>query len=272
MENNKIAIITVVYNNYDILDEYFGSLQKQTNTNWELIIADLSDNRKPIKNNTIPYSLIEAKNKGYAHGVNVGLKAAIDAGLKQFVVMNSDVFFKKNFVEEISNSFEKHPHSLFGGKIYYAPNYEFHTDRYEKKDLGKVIWYAGGIVDWNHALTYHVGVDEVDTGQFNTAKETEFITGCLVCFDKNVIDEIGFWDENYFLYYEDSDYCERAKKAGLKLMYNPQIELWHKNAQSTGGSGSEMHHRFQERARVRFALKYAPLRTKLHIIKNYYLR
>ncbi len=272
MANNKIGIVTVVYNNYDILEDYMKSLHQQTNRNWELFIADLSDKRNSIKGyEDIPYTVIDAKNKGYAHGVNVGLKAAIKKGFEKFIVMNSDVFFKKDFIEEIEKTFQKYPTALFGGKIFYAPGFEFHKNRYTKADLGKVIWYAGGTVDWNHALTYHVGVDEVDKGQFDTEKETEFITGCLTCFDKQVIDTIGYWDEKYFLYYEDSDFSERAKKAGIKLIYNPAIELWHKNAQSTGGSGSEMHHRFQERARVRFALKYAPLRTKLHIIKNYYL-
>jgi GT2 family glycosyltransferase len=185
--------------------------------------------------------------------------------------MNNDVLFQSDFVDEILLSMAAHHGSLIGGKIYYAPGYEFHKDRYDKKDVGKVIWYAGGKVDWAHALTYHVGVDVVDQGQFDLELRTEFITGCLMCFDKQVIDTIGYWDEKYFMYYEDADYCERAKLKNIDLIYNPSIRLWHKNAQSTSGSGSEFHIKTQEKARVRYALKYAPLRTRFHIIKNYLL-
>lgn len=269
--NNKIAIITVLYNNYDVIQDFMTSLEKQTNRNWELFIADLSDNPQKLDGYDIPFHIIPAENKGYAHGVNVGLKEALSNGIEKFVVINDDVFFKEDFIENIALSFKKNASSVIGAKIYYAPGFEFHKDRYEKKDIGKVLWYAGGSVDWNHALTFHRGVDEVDTGQFDTKEETGFITGCLTCFDKNVVDTIGFWDDEYFLYYEDSDFCERAKRAGIKLIYDPHIILWHKNAQSTGGSGSTIHTSSQKKARLRFGLKYAPLRTKLHLLKNYLL-
>ncbi len=272
MIDNKIAIITVVYNNYTVIEDFMKSLQSQTNKDWELFIADLSDKKQPIQGYDIPFTVINGKNKGYAHGVNLGIKEAIKKNITRYVVINSDVFFKKVFIEEIQKSLNEYPNTLIGGKIYYAPGYEFHKDRYTKSDEGNVIWYAGGTVDWNHALTFHTGVDEVDKGQFNKIKETGFITGCLTCFDKNVVDRIGFWDEEYFLYYEDSDYSERAKRAGIKLIYNPDIVLWHKNAQSTGGSGSNIHQKYQEKARLRYAVKYAPLRTKLHVIKNYYFK
>src|SRR3989304_3264732 len=52
-------------------------------------------------------------------------------------------------------------------KIYFAPGFEFHKDKYPKTDLGKVIWYAGGRIDWSNIIGMHVGVDEVDIGQFN---------------------------------------------------------------------------------------------------------
>lgn len=192
-------------------------------------------------------------------------------GISNYCVINDDVYFDKEFTMDLARSFQEHNNSCFGGKIYYAPGYEFHKDKYTKEQSGKVIWFAGGTVDWAHATTGHLGVDEVDQGQFDTGGETEFITGCLFCFDKEVVDAIGFWDEEYFLYYEDADYCERAKKAEIPLIYNPNLVIWHKNAQSTDGSGSKLHQELQKKAHLRFARKYAPMRTKLHVIKNYFL-
>ena len=132
-----------------------------------------------------------------------------------------------------------------------------------------MLWYAGGSVDWHHALTPHRGVDEVDTGKYNSVEATGFINGALLLYDRFVHDTVGNWDESYFLYFEDADFCERAKRKGVPLIYDPSIMMWHKISQSTGGSGSSLHKRYQEMNRIKFCWKYGPLRTTLHLVKNY---
>lgn len=267
-----IAIITVVYKNYSILEDFLQSLAKQTNKNFRLFIADASPERKEITADGIEMTVIPIENKGYAHGVNTGIKKAQEMGIEHYCVINDDVYFQDNFTELLEKTFAEYPKTVFGGKIYYAPGYEYHKDRYTKEDLGKVIWYAGGTVDWSHATTSHRGVDEVDKKQFDAVESTEFITGCLCCFDEAVIKILGYWDEQYFLYYEDADFCERAKRNTIPLCFIPELTIWHKNAQSTGGSGSELHQKLQKKAHLRFSNKFAPFRTKLHVLKNYYLR
>lgn len=262
-----LAVVTVVYENYAASDDFLASLAKQKNKNFHLYIADLSKNKQEIKIN-LPKTILNSTNLGYAHGVNVGLKKAIADDFENFCVINNDVFFNDDFVDAALDSILHHPSSILGGKIYYAPNFEYHKTRYGKSDLGHVLWYAGGKIDWNHVMTPHRGVDEVDKGQFDNFEKTEFITGCLMCFDKKVINKIGYLDESYFLYYEDADYCIRAQKNNIDLYYDPSIVIWHKNAQSTEGAGSTFHQKYQQKNRLKFGLKYAPLRTKLHLIKN----
>lgn len=257
-----------MYRNYTILNGFFASFEKQTDKNFRIYVADLSDEKKDY-----PYppfaTLIPGDNKGYAHGVNIDIKKAVADKAAQFAVINNDVEVAPDFVAATKKSIIDHPASLIGGKIYYGAGYEYHQDRYAKADLGHVIWYAGGICDWKNAVTMHRGVDEVDKGQFDKLEPTEFITGCLTCFDAGVIDKIGLWDESYFMYYEDADYCERAKRHGVPLFYDPSIVIWHKNAASTGGSGSSLHTKYQRKNHVIFGLRYAPLRTKIHLVKNF---
>lgn len=267
---NNIALITVVYQNYEVIKDLFSSLLKQNNNNYHLIISDLSDNKEKIVTDSLPVTIINSKNLGYAHGVNIALKTAIDHNFSLFSILNNDTYVSNNFIETVGLSLRKYPSTIIGGKIYYAPGFEYHKSRYNKRDLGKVIWYAGGIIDWDNVYIKHKGVDEIDQEKFNILLETDFITGCLINFDKKVIDKVGFLDESFFLYYEDADFCERAKRKNIKLYYDPSITIWHKNAQSTGGSGSSIHKIYQEKNRVKFALKYAPLNSKLHIIKNYF--
>lgn len=264
----KIALITVVYQNYSVLKDLFNSLKKQSNNNFHFYIADLSTTRKKIQTNDLPITVIFGENKGYSHGVNLCLTQADKDKISLYGVINNDIIVSKNFVEELKISLTLYPNSIIGGKIYYAPGYEYHKSRYNKSDIGKVFWYAGGEIDWKNVFIKHRGVDEVDCGQFDKPEKADFVTGCLLCFDKKVIDKVGYWDEDYFLYFEDADFCERAKKNKISLIYYPKLVIWHKNAQSTSGSGSNIHVKYQERNRIRFGLKYAPFKTKLHLFKN----
>lgn len=270
--NKKLAIISVVFENYEVLKDFFKTLEEQTEKNFHLFLIDLSLNKKTIPKTKFPLTVINGKNLGYSYGVNLGLKRAIKENFLYFCVVNSDVYFKKDFIGQVLQSLKKHSSSIIGGKIYYAFGFEYHKNRYQKKELGKVFWYAGGRFDWDNVLTVHRGVDEVDQGQYNREEKTDFITGCLMAFDKKVIEKVGFWDESYFLYFEDADFCWRAKKKDILLYYNPKIVIWHKNAQSTGGSGSLLHQKYQNKNRIKFGLKYAPFKTKFHLIKELIFR
>ncbi len=262
-----LAIITTVYKNYASIEDFLKSLAKQKDKDFHLYLADLSNNKQEIKTN-VPKTILNSTNLGYAHGINIGLKKATEDGLENFCVINNDVFFNEDFTEKVLSSINGHSSSIIGGKIYYAPGYEFYKNRYQKQDLGKVFWYAGGHIDWNHVLTPHRGVDQIDKKQYNHLEKNDFITGCLMVFDKNVINKVGYFDESYFLYYEDADFCVRAQKNSIDLFYDPSIVIWHKNAQSTEGSGSTIHKKYQQKNRLKFGLKYAPFRTKLHLFKN----
>lgn len=262
----KIALITVVYQNYSVLKDLFDSLKKQSDDNFHFYIADLSTTKKKIQSKDLPITVIFGENKGYSHGVNLCLAQAEKDGISLYAVINNDIIVAENFIENLQSSFSSYPNSVIGGKIYYAPGYEYHKLRYKKTDLGKVFWYAGGSIDWDNVYINHRGVDEIDQGQFDKPENTNFVTGCLLCFDKAVVDKIGYWNEEYFLYFEDADYCEQAKRKNIPLIYNPNLVIWHKNAQSTEGSGSNIHTKYQNENRLRFGLKYAPLKTRFYLL------
>lgn len=265
---NDVALITVVMNP-DVISDLFSSLEKQTDKRFKLYVIDFSTEDTVFEVTSIPVEIVKFPNRGYAGGINEGVRRAMRQGFTRFCALNDDTFVQKEFIEHMIARFEQSPGTVFGGKIYYASGHEYHKDRYKKADHGSILWYAGGLVDWDHAYTRHRGVDEVDTGIYNSFQQTEFITGCLLCFDKQVINRIGLWDESYFLYFEDADYCERAKRKNVPVYYDPSIIIWHKVSQSTGGSGSPMHVHFQRKNRVKWGLKYAPWRTKIHLLINY---
>lgn len=214
--------------------------------------------------------LIQSKeNKGFSGGHNDVMRYALDKGAEYIVLLNNDTTVHSNFLEELVKEAEKNEESgAFVPKIYFSKGQEYHADRYKDTERGKVIWYAGGKIDWDNIIGKHIGVDEVDNGQFQKKAETEFATGCCLLLKTAVIKKVGMFDTRYFLYYEDADLSMRIKKNGFSLMYVPESVIWHGNAKSAGGSGSILQDYFTTRNRLLFGFTYASNRTKFALFRE----
>lgn len=209
------------------------------------------------------------ENLGFAGGQNMGIKYGLENGADYILVLNNDVILDKDLIVELLKAFqEKKDCGIVSPKIYFAKGHEFHKNRYSESELGKVIWYAGGKMDWKNVLASHRGVDEVDKGQYEKLEQTDFASGCCMMIKKEVLEKVGLFDEKYFLYYEDNDLSQRAKKAGFKVFYQPKAILWHLNAGSTGGSGSILHDYYITRNRLLFGFKFSPIRTRLALVRE----
>jgi len=207
------------------------------------------------------------ENRGFAGGNNIGISYALENKAEYIWFLNNDTVVDSGVLTSLS-SFEDPSVGAVGSKIYFYKGCEFHKNRYKEKDLGSVLWYAGGTIDWQNMLASHRGVDEVDHGQYDKETNTDFITGCSFFVRSEILKKIGFFDESYFMYMEDLDISLRIQKAGFKTMYNPASIVWHKNASSSGGSGSSLHEYYQTRNRLRIGMKYAPLRTKIALLRE----
>ena len=271
----KIAIIVLNWKQPKLTVETISSLLKinHQSFDYQIILVDNGSldnslkifNKKYKENNSIKILNTKA-NLGYAGGNNFGISYALENNFNYIVLLNNDVIVDPNFLEELlkeSNNFD-----ILGPKIYFAPGFEFHKNRYQKKDLGKVIWSVGGQIDWNNIYGSNIGIDKVDHGQFEKNNENvDFISGCCLMASSGVFKTIGILDKNYFMYLEDVDFCQRAKKSNLKLACIPKSVIWHINSGSTKGPG-DLQNYFITRNRIYFAYKYASLRTKFAIFRE----
>jgi len=206
-------------------------------------------------------------NAGFTGGHNMVYGKVEDMEFDYFLMLNNDTIVDTNLVEELVSSIRKDGVGAVVPKIYFTKGHEFHKDRYNQNDLGKVYWYAGGYMDWNHVTSKHRGVDEVDHGQFSEEEEIGFATGACLMIKKNIIKRVGLFNEKYFLYYEDADLTQKIIKSGHKIYYNPKAILWHNNAGSSS-SGSSLHDYYLTRNRMLFGMTYAPLKTRLFLLKE----
>lgn len=209
----------------------------------------------------------EAQNLGFTGGNNAGIEILLKTGADYILLLNNDTVVSPSFLSRLMASSRKTHATVVGPKIYFSAGFEFHK-KYTATELGKVIWYAGGIIDWDNMYCSHRGVDEVDHGQYDKAEETPFVTGCCMLVKRKVFETVGLLDNNYFAYLEDVDFCMRAKRAGFILQYEPLAVIWHKNAQSSGKPGSDVHLYYQTRNRLMFGMNYAPFSTKAALLRE----
>lgn len=271
MDKLKIAIVILNYKGAQNTLECITSINaaNKNDINMELIVVDNNsqdDSQKKLKKLNNIKLILNSENLGFTGGMNTGIRYALENGATQVILLNNDTIVDRDFLKNFCKASLRG--DIVAPKIYFAPGYEFHKKRYKKSELGKVIWYAGGKIDWQNVIGTHLGVDEVDTGQFNSSKEIDFATGCCLLIKKEVFEKIGLLDNKYFLYLEDMDFCVRAKKNGFKIIFEPTSIIWHKNASSAGGSGSSLQDYYFTRNRLIFAFKYTKLRTKLAVLRQ----
>ncbi len=271
----KIFIVILNWNGKKDTLECLESLKNLEPGNFELeiIVVDnaSTDGSKMEINQRFPEVVLQEnkENLGFAEGNNTGTRKALTRGVDYILILNNDTLADKNLLKELLDVLEKDKTiGMASPKIYFAPGFEYHHDRYQDKERGKVLWYAGGGLDWQNMLATHRGVDEVDRGQYDKTEETDFATGCAMMVRREVFEKIGLFDAKYFLYWEDIDLCQRARKAGFKIFYVPRAVLSHKNASSSDKPGSKLHQYYQTRNRLLFGQRFASTRTKLALTRE----
>lgn len=201
------------------------------------------------------------ENLGFAEGSNVGIRKGLEMGADFFLLLNSDTIVAPNFLKELVNAANNHPEaSVFGPKIYYY-------------DEPATIWYAGASVDQKTGRCFHYGCDK-PLG-YDELKETDFVCGCALAFRKEVIEKVGFLAPEYFLIWEEIDWCYRARKAGFLCLYVPTSRIWHKiSASFVGGNRGPiwLYYYFRNRLlfhkRHKIAKRPIPIRELIDLIKT----
>jgi GT2 family glycosyltransferase len=268
----KVAVITINFNGLADTLECLDSLQEaKKKADFDVIVVHYQAENDREKLNTHPITPLiipSNENLGFAGFNNLALQSISPQNYSHVVLLNNDTTVDSNFLRPLLQALEDSSVAFASPKIYFYPGKEFHQD-YPSQYMGKVLWYAGGVIDWQNMLLFHRGVDEVDRGQFDTLAKTDFATGCCMAFKTTLLDKVGFMPNDYFMYYEDAAWCQRARQRSLQSVYVPESNVFHKNASSTGGSGSPFHEYYQTINRFRFAQDFAPVKTRLLLIKHH---
>lgn len=271
----KVALIILNFNGKQDTLELLDSLTSLSKKDFEFetIVVDNASSDESVKvvKKRFPHVtlLANSDNLGFAEGNNVGIRYGLKSGADFFFLLNNDTLVAKDTLSKLIDvAISEKKGGIFGPKIYFSKGAETHKEEYRGDELGKVIWYAGGKLDWDNVVASHRGVDEVDRGQYEELVKTTFVSGCAMLIRREVFEVVGLFDKKLFLYYEDVDLCMRARKKGYEVYYVPTSYVWHKNAGSSGGSGSDLHVYYMTRNRLLIGMRFSPWKTRLALMRE----
>lgn len=221
---NQPCVITIILNTNRCADtlECLTSLAKNSYPNQRVLVLDnaSSDGSVPAIRSAFPeVQIIELQaNLGYAGNNNVGIQAALQQGADWVFVLNEDTLLAPDCLEQLMALARQEARiGIVGPLVYHASEPE-------------VIQSAGGQLGrwW---VSSHIGQNERDRGQYCEPRPVEWVSGCAILVRRQVIEQVGMLDERFFYYWEETEWCLRAREKGWLIFCAPGAKLWHKGVQ-----------------------------------------
>jgi hypothetical protein len=217
-------IISVILNTNrrDDTLECLASLAESTYQNHKVIVLDNHSADGSVAAIQAAFPAVEIielnQNLGYAGNNNVGIEVALEQGADWVFVLNEDTVLAKDCLAQLVDVGESDPRNGIVGPMVY------HHDEPD------VIQSAGGELS-RYWQGRHIAQNEPDLAQFSGSRQVDWVSGCGIMVWRSVIEQVGMLDERFFYYWEETEWCVRARKAGWRIIHVPQAKLWHKGVQ-----------------------------------------
>jgi len=221
MTTPAVSIIILNYNGREDTLACLRSLEHLTYPSVEVVIVDNGSTDGSVdafRAQHPRFKLIETgANLGFTGGNNIGIRYALDHGADYIMLLNNDTVVAPDLLDPMVQAMEADPAiGVTGPMIYYY-------------DSPETIWSAGGGIDWSRGVTWMIGIDEEDKGQFGLSpRPVDFVTGCAILARRAVWEKVGLLDDKFFMYYEETEWCVRARRAGFQIVHIPTAMVWHK--------------------------------------------
>lgn len=222
----KVSIILLHWNGFEDTKACLQSLNHLDYPNFQITIVDngsINNSLKKLKALFPNHHYIETNaNLGYAGGNNVGIKDSLKKGFDYVLLLNNDTTCAKDFLRILINESKHFPKGkIFGPKVL-------------QMSATNTIDHMGGIWDQKTYDFLPYGFKE-HTSYFREPQKLDFISGCCILIASELFHEIGFLDERFFLLWEESDFCTRARKKGHEIWAIPDSTIFHKGSSSFSG-------------------------------------
>jgi GT2 family glycosyltransferase len=252
-------VVVPNWNGKRFLSSCLGSLREQSFKDFETVLVDngSTDGSVEFVRNHFPEIrfVLMGENQGFSAAANAGIKSST---AEYVALLNNDTEVDPGWLEELVRAAENHPEAgFFATKL---------VDFFERRFLdgaGDALRLSG--------LPYRLGHGERDRGQFDTPAYVFAACGAAALYRREMLDEIGLFDEDFVSYCEDGDLSFRAQLAGYRCFYVPDAVVYHISSASTGGKRSATATRLGSRNSLSLLVKNLPLSAVPHILPFFVL-
>jgi GT2 family glycosyltransferase len=244
-----ISIVVLNWNGATDTLACLVSLASLTYPNFNVVVVDngsTDDSLARLRTYAAPYQLTLLEtglNLGYAGGNNVGTRYAITHGADFVLVLNNDTTVALDLLERLASAAQHNPDAgVFSARVLLM-------------DRPTVVAFDGAKWDVANLCFIYPGEGEEEAVLAHGEKETDYACGASLFFRSEVVNRIGLLDERFFLTWEESDWCFRARRAGFGCRMVPSAKIFHTVAASFSGENSPLRIYFSVRNRLLWAEK-----------------
>ena len=235
MANKHLSVNIVNFNNTEFISNCINSVYSNTsNINFSILIIDNASTDKSIEITRKEFPLVNiirnSSNLGFAGAHNIGFKKN---DCKYVLILNPDTLFVDNSIKIMSDFLDQNPEVGIVGPLIFNPD---KTSQYtgitypSNLNLFLETLFLDRLFPNNAIFGKHKGTFE----PYMTTKSVDYLQGSCLMIRKKVIEEIGLFDDSFFMYFEETDFCYRAKKIGWKIVRLGGTSLIHFGGGETG--------------------------------------
>lgn len=245
----RVLVIVLNWNGEDDTLACLESLARVDEPAFDVLVVDNGSRRSvaPLVRARFPrVACIELPvNLGYAGGNNVGLRQALAGDYAYAWVLNNDTVVDPGALGAAVAAARETAAAAVGGKV---------LDFADPSRL----WMTYGAIDYRQSLIRLAGWGERDRGQYDARREVEWVPGCALLMSCAALRDVGLFDERFFAYHEDVDWCTSARERGWRIVYEPRSVVRHKGNRTLGGATYTSPRKYlSARSTVLFARKHA---------------
>ena len=249
MKQPKVTIVILNYNQDKETARCLEEVHRLTYPNCEVLVVDNGSrqNPEPLLKDRFPKVHWERlqENAGFAGGCNHGIRWGLSRGAEAILLLNNDAVIEVDFLEKMVASAYADPKTgVVGGVIY--------------PSSGPVEPFLAGMrFDFLQAKILRIVPEPSQAGGIGGGCSVPAVSGSALLIKKELLDKIDLLDERFFIYFEETDFCYRARKSGMQVIYHPDVRIQHEEG-STFGRGSPTFRYFYTRNRLLFLSKHCP--------------
>lgn len=230
------AIIIINYNSYEKTIDCINSIRKTCNVPYKIYLIDNASSNdsaqvleREYKDAADVRLILSQENLGYARGNNLCIKEAVKDGCKYALISNNDIIYEDGSVDALYKEISEDRYLIVGPKIV-RPDGK--TQRSVKYGSPKFLKYIVKETYVSSLFRKFIKPEAMPDKKC----DVYWICGCTFAANLELFEKIDYFDDRTFLYFEEYILAEKAKKAGMKMEFLPEVQVLHFHGYSMGGS------------------------------------